>query len=384
MWGRIHKGLSAAWQELGLLWYWWVGELHDLAVLVLTAVLPHLKLRTHLTLDRTGGQIAVLRSGEFKPLFSLRKEVGAPWPLDLRPFGSVEVIQRTRTAVALSSEFALTRELVFPEATERELDRVIPLYLEREFPLSLSAISFSYSILRRMRATRQLVVRIVIVRRDDLDAVLTAVRSWGMIPVQVGMSDETSYVRGNFMQQTARRIDKSWGAMERWLFAFWVLCGLAVVVTIATHWGYERHRLGLVLSQVQASAATVKAASARVEDKVVPAQRLAKITSSPDAADILTKLTERTPADTWIYQLTVDADPDVVPVLNLSAVTSATLDYLKTLDSTPEFDHVKLGSVTAEADRTGMKKIKLTASWSAVGDASVPTDVHTAMTDEGK
>lgn len=363
--------------EVTALFGWWVNQLRELLLQALESLVPHMKLRTVIKLDLAHAQVLVLRGGKFNPLFSFRKEPGAQWPLELRHFGSAEVIHNTRAAIALSSDYAIAHELVLPETTESQLDRIIPLYLEREFPLMLSAVSFSFSVVNRLRDARQIVVKIVVVRKAQLDELMIASQAWGLRVVKVGLAEGASGVAGNFIQHKPNTRSESIGGINRWLLISSAALGLLFLAVVGIEWSFERSTVASVLVQAKSNAQIAEKTFDELQSKAAPAVRLAAISRQADAADILNRLTERSPADTWVYQLSIETRQGSVSKLSWSAATPRSLEYIETIERSPEFANVKLVSSASDVNNASLVKVKLTANWSgdsaqASGAGSVP------------
>src|SRR5438045_882867 len=128
---------------------WWWNELRECGESLLTTIAPQLITRTFITLDRTGGSVSTLRGKEQKELLAFSSDASRAWPRDLGPFGPREVIENTRAVFALAPEFVLIHRMVLPEKLERDLDRVVPLQLERELPMRRDRISFDWRLASR-------------------------------------------------------------------------------------------------------------------------------------------------------------------------------------------------------------------------------------------
>lgn len=342
-------------RELAEFARWWWTQLLECVRALVGFIVPRSKVTTIVSFERTGGDISVIRKGKRQPLLSFRVGSNGAWPADLRPFGSIEIVKRARAAAALTADLVLTRIILLPDATERQLSQVLPLYLEREFPITLDAIAWFYAIKRRLKATRQIEVEVAIVRRDTLLDIEAAMRRWELQVARVGVKDGDQ-LRGNFLAPPKAIVQKRITRVDRWLMVSAAVFALATVGCVVGQWWYERYQLGRELQTTTQSARRVQRVAEELNTSASPAQQLASIAAQPDAADLVYLLTERTPADTWIYQLSIDARGTDKPQLTLAAVTPPSLDYLKTLGSIPGFEQVALTSTESNPGNASLKR----------------------------
>ena len=341
---------------------WWFGQLHEAVITVLRVLLPRWQLRALIELNASGGTVSRILGSQMTPLFSFHQAAGTDWPADLKPFGSVEVIRNHRAVVALDPAITLTYDITLPEATERTLDQVIPLYLEREFPLTLDRIAFDYLVVRRDREAQQIDVRLMIIQRTLLERILAAAIAWRVRTIQVGLAaDNTDRCVGNFIRSTKRlslrlsRLDKA--LMAGLIFLLVVTSGI-----VMGQWGLERYRVGAAIENLRPQAKVVQQAAQHLRALAAPAELLSIIAHQADAADFVEALTDVTPADTWISQLSIRAPALSTATFTLTAYTPPSLDYAKRLQSVMGMQQVKLVESTADTLSGSMKRIQLTAS----------------------
>lgn len=354
----------ASWfvEEMQAFIEWWRTQLLAVSGTMLRLALPSLRSRTIVTLHRGGGRVALLKRDQANSLFDFSKAPDAPWPMDLKIFGSIEVVQGTRTLLGLSEEFVLTHELTLPDAVERNLDSAVELYLEREFPLTLNSVWITHEVVRRVRSQRQLVVRIKVVRREVLQQVISAARAWGLRITQVGTTAADGRVVDNFLRPdtSARKIRLS--RMDQRLLAMLLAVILIAGSIVAGQWSMERYHARQALEQVKPSAQSAQAVAHQLNKQAGPALLLGEIGKIPDAAEILAVLTEQTSADTWIYQLSIRAAPRIPPLLEIAAFTPPSLEYQKSLEDSDWFEQVVLISAEDDPGHPSLRRAKFTAA----------------------
>jgi len=358
---RIKYYCMPALAELHALLFWWLDQLHAAFVAATQFALSVWQTRALITLNASGGALARVRRVQIVPLFSFYQETGAPWPTDLKPFGSIEVLRNSRATVVLANDMVLTHEIVLPEATERALSQVIPLYLEREFPLTLDTIAFDHAVVRRDRVSRQISVRVLIIRRAILDRVVATINAWHIRPIQVGIADSAGQCVGNFLKTTTRQAFL-FSSVDKVFMTGILLLAIAMGSIVIGQWQFERYQVRTVIEQTSPQADKVRQAAKRLQSMAAPAKLLSTISHELDAADLLERLTDQTPTDTWVYQLRIRAPALSVATFEIGAFTPLSLDYVKKWESAADMQQVKLVSTSSDAMDQSLKRIQMTMS----------------------
>ncbi len=124
----------------------------------------------------------------------------------LQPDGKPAVLRLAETDV-------LSKTVTLPLAAERGLDQVIAFEMDRETPFSLDEIFWNHHIVRRDRERGQLSVRVLLVPRASLAALLDALAKVGIAPkrAEIGAGpDQGCYLpldgNGGLHDAAARRL----------------------------------------------------------------------------------------------------------------------------------------------------------------------------------
>lgn len=347
--------------ELSEFLHWWWAQLVFTTRWLVGVVMPTWKIGAVVVFERTGGEVLRVRNTGWEKLFGFKTEIDSRWPDDLRPFGTFAALKGTRCSAVLSNDLILKRSIPLPDTVEHQLGELLPLYLEREFPISLDEINWSYSVTERTKENRQIAVELTIVRCETVQAVERAVRAWGFKLIQIGVR-EGDRILGDFRQPPIRASFKRGSRTQRILVASAACLSLVLIGCIGVQWWRERQEIERELAPYLAKAERVRVTSAAMQRKADPAQQLVKIAAQPDAADLVYLLTEHTPVDTWVYQLSINAGANVdredseEPALVIEAVTPASLSYLKNLASIPGFGQVELASTEPSPASSSLKR----------------------------
>lgn len=350
--------------------HWWWEQLRASGLALLRATIPSMRPRVTLALTCEGGQFYTLQRNQMSLLFNFSKRKDGLWPTDLKAFGPVEIVHGARALVGFSGELILSQTFTLPDIVEHDLNSTIKLRMEREFPLNLESISIAYEVTSHLRQQRQIVVTVWVLKRDILEQVIKMCGIFGIRPVQIGVRTANGSVTSNFLkpEEIRGRLRFSWLARPLTISICMLL--LTAMVTISALWGWERYRTNQVLESVRPKAQSVQHIAQSLARQAAPARLLAQISEIPDAADVVLALTDRTPSDTWVYQLSVKSTPLVNPRLEISAFTPRSLNYLKSLENSAEFEQVRLISSEDDPGQSTMRRAKL----SAVASRRAPTE----------
>jgi general secretion pathway protein L len=122
-----------------------------------------------------GAQVSLRRSGHETPLGRFGLASGGLVDLPPQSAGKPVVLQLTETDV-------LSKTITLPLSTERELEQVLTFEMDRETPFSPEEIFWTHRIARRDRERGVLSVRLLLVPRASLAALLDALAKVGIVP----------------------------------------------------------------------------------------------------------------------------------------------------------------------------------------------------------
>jgi general secretion pathway protein L len=166
---------------------WWVGQLADL--------IPERWRR----FGSSGGDALViapvgpLAGGVEAVAVSLRRN-GRETPLGEFGFAAAGLADLPRsggrpTVLRLAETDVLCKTVTLPLAAERQLDQVLAFEMDRETPFGPDEIFWSHRVAQRDRSRGQLAVRLLLVPRVTLDALLGALGRVGILPKRAEIGD---------------------------------------------------------------------------------------------------------------------------------------------------------------------------------------------------
>jgi general secretion pathway protein L len=166
---------------------WWVGQLADL--------IPEPWRR----FGSTGGDALViapvgpLAGGVEAVAVSLRRN-GRETPLGEFGFAAAGLADLPRSGgrpavLRLAETDVLCKTVTLPLAAERQLDQVLAFEMDRETPFGPDEIFWNHRVAQRDRSRGQLAVRLLLVPRVTLDALLAALARVGILPKRAEIGD---------------------------------------------------------------------------------------------------------------------------------------------------------------------------------------------------
>jgi general secretion pathway protein L len=352
--GRLLKSASRLRVELTALFGWWIHELRDLGEVMLLHIAPRFAMRVLVDLQPAGVEVWILRGGNRERVLCFSKTESVQLPVSLHG---------ARATVALTPEEVLVHELRVPDTAKSDLDRIVVLYLEREFPLSPERICIQHYVAEHDRARRAMTVRILIAHRDRVEELRELVLAWGLRPTRVGVRGETLPIIGNFLQQSSQATRLTLTFLDRKLVGTAAVLTLGIIGIVGAQWGYERVHVGHELSRNSAAVSAAEDLPKKLQHESAPAIALTRLSASVDAADVLPVLTEVMPANSWAYQLDVTAPPRGVPQVKLDGFAPDATILIDVLEKSPRFKNVHLVSAVSAGLGTAQDRLQLIADW---------------------
>jgi hypothetical protein len=320
---------------------WWLHELRELGEATLARVAPKLSQRV---LVRFAGETAIAVIGT-----------------EEHPLDAVHSMRGARAVLMIDSSDALIHEVSLPAAVERELDHAIELYLERELPLPPQQLCTDWSIVRRDRDHHLIVVRILVVRREDVERMRNRIMACGLRPVRAAILGANAELIGDVL--TRPRSHFALRSLDRRLAGIVVSLAAATAGVIAAQWTYERVQVGQEVERVRSIAQSAQALADRLARDAAAANALARIMRQSDAADVLKTLTTVVPSDSWVYALNVGPAPSGTLQIELDGFTPTATVLVDLLDKAPELEEVRLVSATSAGLGAGQDRLHVTARW---------------------
>src|SRR5437879_814395 len=170
---------------------WWTGQLRDLLPARWTrlgsthedalVIEPIAALSRDIDREVNGIEVNLRRHGRETALghFSLSTDTVAELP---RPPGN-------RIVLRLRQEDVLAKTVTLPIAAESHLHQALAFQMDQETPFTSDEIYWSHAVARRDRQSGRLSVRLLLVPRQSLAALLQALDRIGLVPSRVEIGD---------------------------------------------------------------------------------------------------------------------------------------------------------------------------------------------------
>lgn len=285
-------------------WRWWLSEI--------TQVVPDraLKLLTRrqellvLTLDQEQLVIQRIQGAHTTEMQRLALA-------DLGPGHHAEFIAEhpslaeTKTVLRLIKGQGLRRQFKLPMAAEENLAQVIGLEMDRLTPFSQDQVCFATRVLSRTKATRQILVELIIAPRDFLESTLETLSHAGWHPVNVHLDGETKLNEYNLIPDRFKpKGDKLVEMLTIGLSSG--ILAILILILVLPVWMTRTEAM-----KVQAELKKTTKAAKEVQDMREQAEKLLhqaqflqdKKRSEPILVDAMDELTRVIPDDTWLNGL---------------------------------------------------------------------------------
>lgn len=285
-------------------WRWWLSEI--------TQIVPDraLKLLTRrqellvLTLDQDHWVVRRIQGAQETEIKRTALE-------DLGPGHFAEFIAdypelaETKIALRLIKGQGLRRQFKLPMAAEENLAQVIGLEMDRLTPFTQDQVSFATRVLSRTKATRQILVELIIAPRDFLENSLETLSRAGWLPVNVHLEGETKINEYNLIPERFKpQGDKLVEMLNIGLSS--AILAILILILVLPVWMTRTE-----VMKVQAELKKTTKAAKEVEDMRAQAEKLLhqaqflqdKKRSEPILVDAMDELTRVIPDDTWLNGL---------------------------------------------------------------------------------
>jgi hypothetical protein len=335
---RAGHFIRIAHTEISTFFGWWVQELREWGEAILGRIAPRLLTRTVIHIDSAG-----------------------------EPVGLTEALRNTRAIIVMPPAHVLTQEISLPDSVERDLDSMIALHLERELPLRRERVHVDYGVVSRSREERRITLRLFVARRDDIAKLRERAEAWGVRLIRVGILDEAGRIVGNFLRTQTRFAGWQLSRVDRRLIAMTAALVMILITVVMGQWIYERVEAGREANRLGEAADRVHALARRLSRESAPAEALSALMSKPDATDVLISLTASVPADSWVYDLQVDARSAQSAEIKLSGYSAAATALVDALEKLPQLEKVQLQSAQSAGLGSAQDRLQLVAIWSPAG-----------------
>ena len=358
--GEAIAGRSARVIAIGrramMMWYWWIDELKGTAEAIWEHLAPQaasLVIGHH---NAAGIELWLRMRRRASPLGTISRLPGGAWPDSPEVSGTWPI--GARAVIGLAADQVVVREIPLP-AARADRAGLVRLYLERELPLALERFYYTHREIRRVRGGEPMMCQVLVAHRSTVDELVRQFRHWGLKPSIVGLAEGTTGVVGNVLPSTRRgwqlgvlkKGDRRWARAAAILACVWI-------GVMGVQWALERVRVNRVATESHNAALKVAELAGRIERAAMPAQSLNQIMMTPDAVDVLATLSERVPADSWTYELSIESPLNAHADVKMTGFAPSALALTEALERAPELTDVTL--VNQLPDTSQRTRIQLT------------------------
>jgi len=205
--------------------------------------------------------------------------------------------------VRIGGDEVLRRTLRLPVAARFRLRGLLAQDLERQSPVDPASVLFTFRILAIERAASQVLVSLILVRREVVEAAVRRVEAAGLRLKDVFLDGEI--LRDEFLAPRRFGVTRRHGAAVV-LLLLALLLGAADVAVRAERQGQVLDALSARAAALDAAAAQVEAVREQVEDLQAQSGFLAARRAAPSVGVILAAVTRALPDGTWLYSFDYD------------------------------------------------------------------------------
>jgi general secretion pathway protein L len=309
------------------------------------------------------GTLSVHGAGPVRPLGQLdlgAAEQGARLARGVRS----QAARADEVVIRLSSEDVVGATVVLPAATEENLAEVLAFEMDRYTPFRAEQVYYDYRLLSRDPERGKIRVQLVAMPRARLDAVVDAVRRWGLAPAAVEVAHADPEPAGprsapiNLLPK-ARRPRRN-GAHSRLNRALLALAAGLVAAAVAIPLMRKAQLVSSLEHQVaeaRTAAQSVQRTRTELEQSTEEVAFLAQRKhASPAVIDLLEALTRLLPDDTWLLRF--ELRNGHVKIQGESPTASTLISII---ESSPLFRDTSFVAPVTQNPRTGLERFVITA-----------------------
>lgn len=261
-----------------------------------------------------------------------------------------------RQVLRLSKTQGLYREIKLPLAAEENLQRVVEFEMDRITPFQKDQVYFSARVLSRARATRQILVKLVIVPKTILDERLSDLVDAGWQPEIVHLEGEKKPGGYNLLPD---QFKPKKNATPQYLNITLtsIILSIIVLLMVLPIWSARSESLRLHAEVKKTSKIAKEVEDMREEsDKMLHrAQFLQeKKQTEPVLVDALDELSRVIPDDTWLNGLQLSNHKIIIQGQSPSASS-----LIKQLEKSSYFKDVSFSSPVTKDSSNGLERFQI-------------------------
>ena len=265
--------------------------------------------------------------------------------------------------VRLSADLGLCKTLDLPLAAKDDLDQVLRFEMDRLTPFRADEVYFAHRVLGSDARNRRLSLELHLAPRREVDRVLTAVRSFGLVPGRLELAGGTEGGdRLNLLPGESGHGTRE-GRMNR------ALALLALMLAVSAVAIPLQHQRAIVV-ELNAEAA---AARAQAEESLAMRDRLDELTRSahflmvdktrqPPVVQVLAELTRLVPDQAYLIELELHDQ-----TVELHGFASTASDLIRPLEESLLFEAPQFRSPVTRDRRGGAERFHISVELISAG-----------------
>jgi len=303
---------AVALKQMRSVWSWWLAEIKELFPAVFAGSRRGVAETVFVDL---GNEISMLHGYERNVLSGSYELTSLGDKFLQVPPGCKALLDRATCVVArLPADQIVRTELILPRATIGNLRQVLGFEMDRHTPFDADQVYYDFKI--KAQVEQNIVVDLVVVRRNTLDALIDKLAHAGISPTVVDIDEGELGGRASppivfDLLPVARSPDsqRDGSVVDRWWP--WILVSLAVIalaLPLAQRYVVKAN-IAAELESVRASAADVQVTRDELSRQLQPMITFSNLRSrSPRAIVVLDELTRRLPDNTWLSRLEISGN----------------------------------------------------------------------------
>lgn len=348
---------AASVRELGT---WWWGELRDIGSQLFKWLPSRRSPQVFVRVAPNSMSVERREANEWKVVGTVPAATDGSWPAELP--GLPEELAGARAAIVFPESELFFCEFELPAATERQLNSVLQLQLERALPLPLEQVLYDRQIVARGK--ERITVRAAVAHRERIEKLRESVARWDLQPVCTGVVNEQGAVVFNFLRR--RRDPLRWRPTRR---DFWLMRAAAagvgaLLLVLGAQWVRERYVVAAESAELHAQAAKLQAERASLIEGAKPLLALQNIAGTRDASAVLASLSGSMPAGNWFTHIEIVAHVDEPGRLQLMGPVTSREEAMTALRAIAGVRNLKAGSAF-NGDIGGRETVEFNADFDA-------------------
>ena len=261
-----------------------------------------------------------------------------------------------RTVLRLSGQQGLRKQIKLPMAAAENLNQVIAFELDRMTPFKNEQVYFSATIVSRLKATKQILVDLVLTPRAKLDGILEELTAAGWRPELVYLTGDPKPGAYNLLPEKFRPPRSRLPEILNYSLGT-IILSLAILAAVLPIWSArsEATRLEEAVKKTGKTAQEVESMREESEKLLHRARFLQdKKHSEPVLVDSLEELTRLIPDGTWLNGLQFANRRIIIQGQSPSASS-----LIQRIEGSAFFDNVSFVSPVTKDTSNGLERFQI-------------------------